>query len=594
MKILATMDNITEISYKLSQCKDFYTIDTETYGLAPYTLPFSIIIDNGYDTIYLNQNPNGPDNAVLSYKIIVELLDMLDTTKETYFHNAPFDVIKLLNIGYTVSNPNCVMQLFRLLDNTLMSYQLKALAKHVGMQKSDEVEAYIKKHKLIEKVGDVTNKRYDLVPFKVMFDYACIDTDVTRALVLYLKQNLGELSKFKPLDQIIKQESDIILPMCRVIRKGVLIDIAKAEKNLVVVNAMLDLIDSEVMRMTGEKYSESPKFLTRALESQGVTCNLSEKGNPILDKAFLKTVKNPISTLVLRHRSLIKVREFHESILEKADHNGRIYPNFRLANTKTGRLSCEDPNIQQFPKKALVELKEAGVDIRGLVLPDSSDHAIVMMDFDQMEYRLSTDYSGNQEMATEVNNGMCCHTYTARELDITRDLAKTVNFGKLYGMGVAKLMTTLGLSEEEGRKINAKYNQKFHKVVQLSRQINTVAQSRGYIFNRYGRPYKNLGKFNYKLLNYLVQGTGADVVRQALIKCDALLQGTSSRIMMQVHDEIVFSIHKNDLHLIEPLNKIMREEYKPVYTDIKLTVGIDYSTKSWSKSDAKPYTGVIE
>jgi DNA polymerase-1 len=185
-------------------------------------------------------------------------------------------------------------------------------------------------------------------------------------------------------------------------------------------------------------------------------------------------------------------------------------------------------------------------------------------------------------MIAAINGGLDPHTYVAELLGISRKFAKTLNFGLLYGMGPTKLAEALGCSYQEAVNFINLYFSKLPRVKVLFDKVKRTFLQRGYIFNKYGRRYYlDDAKFAYKLVNYLIQGTGADTVRMAMPKIADVLRRTKSAMLLQVHDELVFEFDVDDLHLIPKIKEIMETTYTP-FNGMKLTVGCEWSKISWA------------
>jgi len=195
------------------------------------------------------------------------------------------------------------------------------------------------------------------------------------------------------------------------------------------------------------------------------------------------------------------------------------------------------------------------------------------------------DYAGEMEMIEAINGGEDPHGFVARMLNILRKQAKTANFGLLYGMGIQSLADMLKQSFTEAKNLKMRYFLRLPKVENLFNACKRIAISRGFIFNKYGRRvYLDDPKWAYKLVNYLIQGTGADVIRHAMVKIHKRMKGMKSGMVAQIHDELLFEIHKSELHIIPELIAIMENEYQP-FNGMRLTAGASWSAKSWAAKD---------
>jgi DNA polymerase-1 len=190
------------------------------------------------------------------------------------------------------------------------------------------------------------------------------------------------------------------------------------------------------------------------------------------------------------------------------------------------------------------------------------------------------DYAGEMALIEQVAAGVDVHQATADLVGCTRKHAKTVNFGLLYGTGVEKLAVMLGISVEDARHLKAKYFSKLPNVERFIKNVIQTARNEGQIYNKFGRVYTFLDRnFAYKAPNYLIQGGTSDAMRNAMINCHDILEGTLSRMILQVHDELLFEIHKSEMHLIPLLKEAMKKAYP--YRLLAMDVDVEYSNESW-------------
>jgi DNA polymerase-1 len=339
--------------------------------------------------------------------------------------------------------------------------------------------------------------------------------------------------------------------------------------------------------LTGRKFATGTNFVEEVLKAQGITLEYNSKtGNSILNKKSLGNMDNAIASTILELREHEKkAGASYAAYLRFTGDDGILHPTFNIGGTDTGRFSSSNPNIQQVPKEEELEDVDSNP-VRAAFVPREG-FIYVAIDYDQMEYRLMADYAGELEMIEAINAGEDPHTFVARMLDILRKQAKTVNFGLLYGMGIGSLGDMLGLDFASAKGLKQRYFRRLPRVENLFEASKTIAMSRGYIFNAYGRRvFLDEPKWAYKLVNYLIQGTGADIIRHAMVKIHKLLLPMQSAMVAQIHDELLFEIHKSELHIIPELVAIMENEYQP-FNGMKLTAGASWSAKSWAVRDMK-------
>jgi DNA polymerase-1 len=480
--------------------------------------------------------------------------------------------------------------------NKHFSYSLDNCLKRISLAKNDEVMLYIKDHKCYTTYhveGKKTKEKdlhFDRVPFAIMSKYGFDDVELT--LQLYEHQFKYFFSE-QGLDQkdLVCNNIQLVKAVYAMEREGIKVNLdyckAGQEHALSKVNESIKCLDE----LTGKQFINGPKWLKEALGEQGIELEVSEKGNPILNKNKLKSIPNAVAFHVMEMRDMEKEATFYSTFPRFADQNGIVHPNYRLTGTDTGRFSCSDPNLQQVPKEAKAS-SDQPYTVRG-AFEAGKDFIFVSIDYDQMEYRIMADYAGEMGMIEAIKGGLDPHTYVANMMGVDRTLAKTLNFGLLYGMGIGKLALALGTDDTNAKSLKQRYYSELPNVLRLTRQIQDVAIGRGYVKNGYGRRYYlDDPKWAYKMPNYLIQGTGADVVRHAIPRLDYQLEGMKSKMLLQIHDEFIFKIHTREVHVIPELKRIMEDEYKPM-NGMNLTCGVDWSPTTWDTRTFKPWSEYI-
>jgi DNA polymerase-1 len=413
-----------------------------------------------------------------------------------------------------------------------------------------------------------------------MFEYGCKDAED----VLFL--GMDQLNRLETDygKHIWENECALMKTCFKMERVGVKVDLNYVNKGMKYEEEMLEVAKDEASSMAKEKYRNGPKWLARAFDNGGQKYDINPKTqNPIFDKHALANMQSPIATVIKDIRRREKYITSYYSSFNYFNNNSTIRSNIRLAGTDTMRFSYADPNLQNIPKEENFEKGE--IQVRKCFVP-RTDYCFVMIDFDQQEFRLMLDYAGESALIKRIiDEGVDVHQATADMMGVTRKQAKTINFGLLYGMGVEKLAKSLKVTETEARELKALYFSKLPRVQKLIRNIMDTAESRGFIRTWSGRklycPNKDLA---YAMPNHLIQGGCADIARFAMPELDKKLVYTNSRMVIQVHDEIVFEVHKNDLDIVPDLVKIMEATYTP-YNGMKLTCGVEHSWVSWGKQD---------
>lgn len=190
------------------------------------------------------------------------------------------------------------------------------------------------------------------------------------------------------------------------------------------------------------------------------------------------------------------------------------------------------------------------------------------------------DYAGQLDLIKKIMDGFDPHESTAQLVGVKRRPAKILNFGLLYGMGIAKLARAIGCSELEARAFKDKYFSALDRVKVFIRNASQTAERRGFVFTWNGRRLSFPDpEFSYKAANGIIQGGCADIAKEAMNRIDEFLNPYKTKMIIQCHDEILFALHKSELNLIKDLKKIMEDVYP--YRHIPLTCSVSHSFKSW-------------
>lgn len=592
-KILVTNNNLAKVTEYL-YTQDQLGLDTETYGVRYEDNMFALQIASGEHAFYFNMHNYEYDTYGEIYvwethELMAALKPLFNKNTTTWFiHNAKFDLHRLANADTFLSGRvHCTQVVERILYNQHMRYSLDACLRRRKKRKNDRVAKYLGKHKCHTNIEVEGKKRkvklmhFEQAPFGMMFKYGCDDASD----VLSLGQDQLEHLDGREWD-LYDNECKLVHTCLRMERRGVMIDEEYTKKGMHYEKGCLEDAIAEATEVSGEVFKNGPKWLRSAFDKHGQEYDLHPKtGNPIFDKEALGKMQSPIAELVREIRTREKyVGTYYSSFLHYRDSDGAIRANIKTAGTDTSRFSYSDPNLQNVPKEE--DFIKGQIQVRKCFVP-RPDHCFVMIDFDQQEFRLMLDYAGETELINNIlENGLCVHQATADMVGIERKPAKTLNFGLLYGMGKDKLAKALKIALAEADSLKKKYFYKLPKVKRLIRDIINVAERRGYITTWSGRKlYFPDPEHAYKAPNHLIQGGCGDIARYAMPRLDERLGlCDSSHMLIQVHDEIVFEIHKNELDVIDDLKKIMEDVYKPI-NGMKLTCGVEHSWVSWGKQD---------
>jgi len=305
--------------------------------------------------------------------------------------------------------------------------------------------------------------------------------------------------------------------------------------------------------------------------------------------------EHDVPRLVIEYRQLSKLKSTYVDTLPSLlnQHTRRLHTTFDQANTATGRLSSKNPNLQNIPIRT-----EVGREIRAAFIAEPGN-LLLKADYSQIELRLMAHFSGDPLLTKAFLSGGDVHKATAAELFdvhielVTREqrgAAKTVNFATIYGQGPFSLAAQLGIPQAEAKKFIAAYFEKYAGVRQFIDRILEEARRDGFVRTLFGRirPLPDINSKNFNLrgfaertaVNTPLQGTAADLIKLAMIRIDRELRERrlKSRMLLQVHDELVFEAPENE---IEPLRALVRDAMENIYA-LKVPLLVDISVgKNW-------------
>ncbi|EPA1952534.1 DNA polymerase I [Vibrio alginolyticus] len=402
--------------------------------------------------------------------------------------------------------------------------------------------------------------------------YAAEDADVTLRLHNRLFANIEQDESLKTVYEEI--EMPLVPVLSRIERTGVFIDEMKLSAQSVEITARLDELEKKAYEIAEQEFNmNSPKQLQAILfEKMGLpVVKKTPSGTPSTNEEVLQelALDYPLPKLILEYRGLAKLKSTYTDKLPKMINpsTGRVHTSYHQAVTATGRLSSTDPNLQNIPIR-----NEAGRRIRqAFVAP--SGHKILAVDYSQIELRIMAHLSRDQALLDAFRDGKDIHAATAAEImgvsieDVSseqRRRAKAVNFGLIYGMSAFGLAKQLGIPRGEAQAYMDTYFERYPGVMQYMEDTRSTAADKGYVETIFGRrlhlpEIKSRNGMRRKAaeraaINAPMQGTAADIIKKAMLLVDQWIQEEGNgrvKLLMQVHDELVFEVEESSLSEIE-------------------------------------------
>ncbi|KGY10942.1 DNA polymerase I [Vibrio tubiashii] len=402
--------------------------------------------------------------------------------------------------------------------------------------------------------------------------YAAEDADVTLRLHNRLMSNIEQDDKLKAIYQEI--EVPLVPVLSRIERTGVLIDDMKLSTQSQEIAQRLDELEQKAFEIAEQEFNmNSPKQLQAILfEKMGLpVVKKTPSGTPSTNEEVLQelALDYPLPKLILEYRGLAKLKSTYTDKLPKMinPETGRVHTSYHQAVTATGRLSSTDPNLQNIPIR-----NEEGRRIRQAFIAERG-YKIMAVDYSQIELRIMAHLSGDKALLEAFQQGKDIHAATAAEIMGTtieqvsseqRRRAKAVNFGLIYGMSAFGLAKQLGIPRGEAQDYMNKYFERYPGVMQYMEDTRSAAAEQGYVETIFGRrlhlpEIKSRNGMRRKAaeraaINAPMQGTAADIIKKAMLLVDEWIQAEGDgrvKLLMQVHDELVFEVQESALAEIE-------------------------------------------
>ncbi|WP_405371334.1 DNA polymerase I [Phocaeicola sp.] len=554
--------------------KDFFSFDTETTGTEPITaelvgMSFSYAENQAF---YVPV----PANREEAQKIVDQFKPLLENKQTLKIgQNIKYDMLVLGNYGIEVQGP--------LFDTMIAHYVLQPELHH-GMDYLAEVYLKyntIKIEELIGPKGKNQKNMRDLSPASV-YKYACEDADVT----LKLKSILEKELKTNGVEELFWNiEMPLVPVLAYMERNGVRIDTNALKETSTHFTARMHQIEEEVHQLAGIEFNiASPKQVGEVLFDRLKITEKAKKtktGQYVTSEEVLESLrgKHEIVGKILEHRGLKKLLGTYIDALPLLinPQTGHIHTSFNQTVTATGRLSSSNPNLQNIPIR-----NEEGKEIRKAFIPDEGCE-FFSADYSQIELRIMAHLSGDPHMIEAFQKELDIHAATAAKIykeeisEVTREQrskAKTANFGIIYGISVFGLAERLNVDRKEAKELIDGYFANYPHVKEYMDQSIRIAKEQGYIETIFKRkrylPDINShnavvrGYAERNAINAPIQGSAADIIKVAMIQIYQRFrtEGIKSKMILQVHDELNFSVLPEEKQKVQ---QIVIEEMERAY-----------------------------
>ena len=429
--------------------------------------------------------------------------------------------------------------------------------------------------------GNGQKNMSDLDP-KDVYEYAAEDADVT----LKLKNKLeAELRKYGAEELFYNIEMPLMPVLAEMEMNGVLIDTKSLAETSTVLTKRMEEVEREIYELAGGEFNiASPRQVGEVLFDKlkiVEKAKKTKKGQYVTNEEVLQSLKgkHKIVGAILEHRGLKKLLGTYIDALPKLinSRTGHIHTSFNQATTATGRLSSSDPNLQNIPVRG-----EEGKEIRKAFIPEPGC-LFFSADYSQIELRVMAHLSGDENMIEAFREGHDIHAATAAKIykeemeNVTRDQrtkAKRANFGIIYGITIFGLADRLEISREEARQLIDGYFETFPKVKEYMEKAKEEARSKGYVETLFHRR-RYLADINSangtvrgfaerNAINAPIQGTAADIIKVAMVRIHRRFKSENirSKMILQVHDELNFSVYPDEKEKVE---RIVLEEMQNAF-----------------------------
>ena len=582
---LADDDNKKADLLQLLEKSEVISFDTETTGIDAHRaelvgLSFALTTGEGY-YVPVSADQNEARKTASFFKQVLENRNITKVGQ-----NIKYDMAIMKWYGVELAGPMYDTMITHYLCEPDLRHKLDYLTESYLDYRMVPIED------LIGKAGKNQLSMRDVAIEKVK-EYACEDADLTLQMVPVLKKMMGE----NELDDLYKKiEEPLIRVLCDMEFEGIRIDGDFLKEYSKELEKLIVEKEQEIYRNAGVQFNiSSPRQVGEVLFDRLKVPyrwkkTTSGQYSTDFDKLSELAGEHIVIDSILEYRKFTKLKSTYVDALPTMinPRTGRVHSNFNQARAATGRLSSENPNLQNIPIR-----DEAGREIRKAFIPRDNDHVILAADYSQIELRIIAEISNDQAMLEAFQAGNDFHKATAAKVysvpydEVTADQrrnAKTVNFSITYGAGATNLSRQLGINRKEAQELIQSYFREFSGLKNYMDETVRMAREYGYVKTLLGRR-RNLRDINSRnsltasnaervAINTPIQGTAADMIKVAMINIHEALrkENLRSRMVLQVHDELVFDVYKPEL---ERARAIVEDKMKNAIPGLKVPILVE-------------------
>lgn len=530
--------------------------------------------------------------ANIPAEIVIPELKRALKGKQIIAHNSKFDYLVLQKAGWKLEN--------EIFDTMIADYLLRPTARH-SLEACSQAEFSHSMIPIKDLIG-VGQKQitFDLVSTQQAADYAAEDANITFRLRKVLEDKLIKADLYNLFQNI---EMPLFQVLAKMEQNGVKIDVAILNEMSRANKRRVGELTGEIYKIAGSQFNiNSTQQLGKVLfEDLGIPPVKKTKTIYSTDVSVLEILAQnyEIARLLMEYRTISKLESTYVSALPKLinSETGRVHSSFNQTVASTGRLSSSNPNLQNIPIRT-----EMGKEIRYAFVADGDDKILIAADYSQIELRILAMLSRDDKMITAFREKKDIHRETAAVIydisqeEVTADqrrFAKIINFGLMYGMGAFRVSNELNISRQEAQEFIDNYFSKFPTIQNFIQRTIKNATKKGYAETIYGRKLylPDLNSSNRQKVNDAarvatnmpIQGSAADIIKIAMINLHEKIKDNDDiKMIMQVHDELVFEVKKSEMEDAEKLIRTEMENALPEEYSKILPLVVDLGIgKNW-------------